>query len=528
MKTPFDALCLAAVVAELQPWLGAKLQRVVQPGPLTIVLGFYGRGEAWLLLSADPRYARAHLVARRPGSLKPLPPFCTELRQRLDDALLVFARQRGLDRVLELGLSGPEGDWTLVAELMGKHANLMLVRADRVVVTAAKWVGPGKSQRPVLPMRPYEPPPFAPRPSILEAGPGDDLASFEGASPFLLRLIAAGTTLDRVQRAFRDHDFEPVYAEGSGAYPLPLTGLVRNDLPRSSVSQGLEQHFEGLIEAEALLSARGSLRTQLERVRLAREVALRDVDEALAAARDANAIQRRGELILAYQGQIRPGDAVLEAWDYDGEPIAIPLRPELTPVENAQRVFEKAKRAKNRAEAVADQRGRLGEDLAKVSEALERLEKACTVAEVEALRQEADGRKWLHRSGAPLRKEERPYEGHAIRELVSPGGWAVLYGENATANDFLTTKVARPSDLWFHVRGAPSTHVVLRTHNQPQKVQRPDIEFAARLAVRHSAAKHSSYVSVDYTQRRYVRKPRGSAPGTAVYDHETTLHVEGV
>jgi predicted ribosome quality control (RQC) complex YloA/Tae2 family protein len=102
----------------------------------------------------------------------------------------------------------------------------------------------------------------------------------------------------------------------------------------------------------------------------------------------------------------------------------------------------------------------------------------------------------------------------------------VLYGETATANDYLTTKVARPSDYWFHVRGGGGAHVVLMTMNQPQRVQMPDLIYAAQLAKRHSSQKHSGYVSVDYTLKKYVRKPRGSAPGLAVYTHEKTLHLE--
>ena len=102
----------------------------------------------------------------------------------------------------------------------------------------------------------------------------------------------------------------------------------------------------------------------------------------------------------------------------------------------------------------------------------------------------------------------------------------MLYGDNATSNDYLTTKVAKPNDYWFHVRGVTSAHVLLMTQNQPKKVQYEDMMFAAKLAVSKSVSKHSSYVAVDYTLKKYVRKPKKSAPGFVTYSQEKTLHVE--
>ena len=120
----------------------------------------------------------------------------------------------------------------------------------------------------------------------------------------------------------------------------------------------------------------------------------------------------------------------------------------------------------------------------------------------------------------PSSRRIDPYQGHKIRELQGPGGWRVLYGENATSNDYLTTKVAKPNDWWLHVRSGTSTHVIIPTANHPEKVSREALEYAAKIAVMNSTSKHSSYVPVDYTLKKYVRKPRGSAVGLAVYDHE--------
>jgi predicted ribosome quality control (RQC) complex YloA/Tae2 family protein len=103
----------------------------------------------------------------------------------------------------------------------------------------------------------------------------------------------------------------------------------------------------------------------------------------------------------------------------------------------------------------------------------------------------------------------------------------VLFGENAESNDYLTLRVARPNDYWLHVRGSTSAHVVIVTGNHPEKIGTEHLIFAARVAVQNSASKHAGYVPVDYTLKRYVRRPRGAPKGTALYTHEKTLHIEG-
>ena len=105
-------------------------------------------------------------------------------------------------------------------------------------------------------------------------------------------------------------------------------------------------------------------------------------------------------------------------------------------------------------------------------------------------------------------------------------GWEVLLGENTTSNDFLTTRLARPDDWWLHVRASPSAHVVVRSSGHPERVPPHVLQEAARITAAHSESKHSSYVPVDYVLRKFVRKPRGSAPGLVTYRGEKTLSVE--
>jgi hypothetical protein len=107
---------------------------------------------------------------------------------------------------------------------------------------------------------------------------------------------------------------------------------------------------------------------------------------------------------------------------------------------------------------------------------LERTENAHTETDLRPILEEARARGWL-RETAPLhpakRAEKDPFEGHRIRVHLSPDGYQVLVGENAEANDYLLTRVARPNDWWLHVRAGTGAHVIIRTNNQPERALHP-------------------------------------------------------
>lgn len=520
-RLPFDSLGVRAIVNELQPWIGAKAQKFVQRDRSTVQIQLYRNGSAWLLLSADPDFPRLHLSSRIRKGEHDGPTFATELRRRLEGWRLSAVVQRGFDRVVDLWFESGQGSWVLTAELMGKHSNIILIDGGQRIVAVAKSVGPSKSRRPVLVGRTYLPPPFEVRPSLLEALETDDLMEYEGASPFAVEWIGMHG-LSAFQHAAKDHRYVPTYVPGRGAYPLPVEGGV----PRESFSIALEQAAEELLERIHVERRRQTLLGQLQRVKLAREVAIRDLESALDIAAKAERLQQMGELILAYAQLVSPEATELDTQDYDGEPLRIPLRPDLSPIENANRYFAKAKRVRAGESANRAALDRLQEDNQVLDSVMYRLAHARTEDEVADLESLCQQRRWLHQQVVAASREERPFQGHAIRETLGPGGWRILYGENAAANDYLTQRVAKPNDWWLHVRGSASAHAVIVTGSQPMKVPKETLMAAAEVVVRNSPSKHSSYVPVDYTLRKHVRKPKGSPPGTVVYSHEKTLHVD--
>jgi predicted ribosome quality control (RQC) complex YloA/Tae2 family protein len=317
------------------------------------------------------------------------------------------------------------------------------------------------------------------------------------------------------------------WSRGYGVYPYSLAPLGYVEVRSSSLSVALEAHYLQAVVESRVEQKRTSLLSQLNRVIEARAASIQDLTAAIEAGLNAGTWQKLGDLLLAYAYSIPDGSTVAAVWDYERNALEIPLNSELSAKENAQLYFDRARKAKNRLGIAEDQRVRLVADRLAIEVLRDQVLGASTLEDLVDLEQEARSRKWLQNPNlAQTKKDDRPFEGHRIRTLLGPRGVTVLYGENSDANDYLTLRVAKSNDLWLHVRGNTSAHVIIRTDNQPDRIQRDQLEFAAKIAVQNSPLKHSGYVAVDYTLKKYVRKPRGAAKGTALYTHEKTVHIE--
>jgi len=502
VRIPFDSLTLAAVVDEIRPWIGARVQGVRQPDETTLTLELYLAGQtAMLLVSWNPEAARVHFTSRRRPSPPSPPAFCAAVRAAIDGGRLQAMEQAPFDRLLTLEFSTEEGTHRLVVEPMGRHANVMLL--DPTGKIRAWGRRPGR----VLHLgHAYAPP--------VGVGTGTDYGG-----PFLAKLRASGA-------AVVPGTWSPVLSIGVGAYPVSVAALGLREVGRGSISVGLDSHFSESLERDRTERIRHAIRQRLERVLSIRETALHDIAATVVAGGRSAQWQRYGELILAYGFSAPTGSRELEAWDYDGSPVTIPLDPEKSPKDNAESYFSRAKRAKHAAISTLENRDRLEADRVRLQGFLPLVDAAKTVDQLDELAAEARRRRWMMPQSAAKASEDRPYEGHRVREYVAPGGVLVLVGENAESNDYLTMRVARANDYWLHVRGGTSAHVVIRTNNQPGRIGPEHLRFAAQLAARNSALKHSKFVAVDYTLKKHVRKPKGAPAGTVTYSHEKTLHVE--
>jgi len=559
----FDSVILSAVLAECQALVGASIQRIHGAGPddVAVVLRWRGRGRT-LLLSADPRWPRLHLVRAAP--VEEATAFVHLLRSRLEGGVVRALGAPAFERVATLAVDALDGRYDLAVELVGRHANLILC-ARGVIVGALKPVGLDRARgREVLPGRPYLPPApprtdptsvtaadlLAPatrpgvepdrtaRPAwraVLEAtgGIGPALAwevcLRAGADPAVaFDPETAGRAVDALRaigRAVLAGEFSPVlYRDGAGqpvAYAaFPLRCYSRLQAEPVSMSEAVEAVTERAVAQARVASLRESLlatvRAATRRVERALEAVARDLADAEAA----DGLRERGELILAYLHDIAPGGTVLEVPGFDGAPIQIALDPRLSPVENAQAYFRRYARAAAARRKLPQRREALEAErafLETMATAITQAEHPDDLWEIEQDLAAAGLRRLARRP--PVRPRAIP----AGRAFVLPGGFVARVGRSARENERLTFDVAKPDDWWLHAQGIPGAHVILTGGRgaPPPSV----VAAAAAIAAYYSAGRNAGKVAVDITRRRYVRRIRGGRPGQVTYRGERTLVV---
>jgi predicted ribosome quality control (RQC) complex YloA/Tae2 family protein len=559
----YDGFLLSAIAAELrQTILRGRIQKIRQSSETDTLLEVRGVGHSHLLfISVDARFPRIYLTASPAKPLPEPPNFCMLMRKYAAGAFVTSIEQVGMDRILHIGLDSSEhGKLTLILEIMGKHSNLILVNSEAKILGAAKHVGSSISRyRQVLPGRDYIPPPGEPKidPRSLDAPALDRLweASFKdqpdapairqwlmdkfsGFGPFLAdELVArANDSQDRLREEilqFREMAYESVFItdqKGAGlmVYPMPSVQYPADQQhPRASVNEALDALFRTLVTRTVLDEERVQTLTAIRRAAASRKQALKSIVRTVEESKKANRYKEIGEIIIGSLHAMEKGAKTVTLADFfdpEMREVEIELDEKLEPQANAERYFKRYRKARDAASTAESRRRQTESEMARLQSALEEAESATTVEALRGMRAALTS-SGLLRQEVAHDKPEGEFPGFRIRRFNTPDGWEILYGENSTSNDHLTQKVARPNDVWLHARQITGAHVVIRMAGRKPPAPYPVVVQAAKIAAMNCDAKHSSLVPVDYTLRKYVHKPRGSAPGFVIYRNEKTIDV---
>ena len=564
---PFDAMFLSAVCDELrQELIGARVEKIQQPARDMVILQL--RGKARLLLSASGNRPRFHVTQASYENPAQPPMFCMLLRKHLAGGRIAAIEQPPAERSVELTLDctdemGTPCQKRLILELMGRNSNLILTDGENRILDCMRRVDFEMSeQRQVLPGLFYHRPPrqegkLTPQeltkptlerlleqtaaPVHLDRWIVDHVA---GISPLIARELAFGfcgetdadvLTLDRARLAEaltqpsllqarqptlllcggRPKDFTYCPIRQYGAY------MTARTMP--SFSALLDAFYTETEQRERMLQKSQSLRRTvtnlLERTRRKLAAQRKEREASL----DRETLRRRGDIVTANLHAMTRGMTVLRAEDFyqeDMPEIEIPLRPELSPQQNAARFYKEYNKAKHAEKILAEQiaRGEIEEEyLGAVLDELNRAESERDLAEIRA-ELEAGG----YVRSADRRRQQKQPASRPMR-FRSSDGFEILVGRNNRQNDQLSLKTARRDDLWLHIQKFHGTHVIVCCAGAP--VPDGTITEAAMLAAWYSQAREGQNVPVDVTQVRNLRKPNGAKPGMVVYDRYRTVIV---
>ena len=264
------------------------------------------------------------------------------------------------------------------------------------------------------------------------------------------------------------------------------------------------------------------LRRRLSRLTRRRGKILAD----LAEAREREELRRRGELLRVHKAEIRSGLTEVTLPDYyagPGATLTIPLDPTISVEANALSYFKRARKAKRGLPIMERRLAETEKEMHQWETALRMVEQADTPEALEATKA-AHG--LLHLDRPPSRPRRRGDEAARLepRRFLSSDGREILVGRSAAGNEHLTFHLARPHDLWLHVEGYGGSHVVIR-NPKGQTVPPLTLREAAQIAAYFSKARNAAKVPVHYTAVRFVRRPKGGKPGTALITQEKTIVV---
>ena len=568
---PFDAVFLSAVTQELQGACGARIDKIHQPERDTLVLLLRSaQGARRLLMTASPNRARVHFTEASAENPQQPPMFCMLLRKHLQNGRIVNISQPGLERIVHIDIEHLDemGDLrhkTLVMELMGKHSNLIFCNDDNTIIDSIKRVSAAVSSvREVLPGKPYF---IAHTQDKLDALTCDETTfretlaakpqpvfkaiygSFTGISPVLAQELCheAGIDGERPTAALTAEDYHALYEvfskmvtsikEETFSPCIAYTGTRPVEyaaVPLTMYSTGAD-HLESYTSISALLEHFYAEKNTLTRIRqkssdlrrivqTALEREIKKYDLQLAQMKDTEKREKYriyGELLNTYGYSAKPGDKSLTAVNYyTSEPVTIPLDPTLSATENAKKYFDKYGKLKRTYEA-------LSELTTQVKEEIDHLETISTALDI-ALKEEdlVESKEELSQSGDIRRKggtkkakiTSKPFH------YLSSDGFHIYVGKNNFQNDELTFKFANGNDWWFHAKGIPGSHVVVKTEGK----ELPDRTFeeAGRLAAYYSKGREQEKVEIDYVQKKQVKKPAGAKPGFVVYYTNYSLMID--
>lgn len=563
-----DGLSLYSAMNELNKRLaGGKIDKIQQTDKEELLLMVRSLGQTYrLLINASAADNRVQLTELKKQAPSEAPMFCMLLRKRIAGGKIVRFEQERLDRVLKISIEtyndlSDLSVFALYCELMGKHSNIILVNEKGVIVDAIKHVGLGMSSvRFVMPGLEYSAPPAQDKQDPSKAS-ADDFSmamcmvgmsiakalsnAFFGLSPAVAAQLVARYTdktectqlseAEREELAERLAAFYADMAQGKEKASAVLNALGETEAvyPFAIAGGGIKL-YDSIGEALDSLyinsdrrewakrhgaSARKVLQNNIERC----EKKLALYADALNSGEQMEKCRLYGELLTANLHSLKSGTDTAAVDNYYADPverIAIPLDRQLTPGENAQRYYKKYQKLKAARDMAIVQREQTLSELNYLEGQLDNLTKCTAENELSELIEELKEQGYIKRDKGG--KKKMKLAASKPMHFVSSTGADIYVGKNNRQNDELTLRFASPNDIWMHAKNIPGSHVIVKGASEQDTATMTE---AALLAAYYSRARGSENVAVDYTPRKYVKKPAGAKPGMVIYTTNKTAYV---
>lgn len=553
----FDGILLNLTLKELNEAIGSHIDKIYQPSKDELVFllrkkGFVKR----LLITVRPGSSRIHFTENKYENPAVPPNFCMLLRKYLSSAKLDSIAQPGFERVAELNFlatneMGDSVNLKLVCEFIGNSANVILINSEGKIIDSIRHSDVETSKRYILPNAVYEYPESLKKENPLKCDfktladkidfENCDIIKFllsnlEGFSPLVCReaeyifkkSLKLETALNEIKDfilnnpmpsiiykpddSALDYCFMPIkqYGENYKSQVFDSFSLMLDSFYTSRDTQSRIKAY-----AHDIIKLITNLKNRTEK-----KLALRL--EELKKCKDRELLRIYGELLKANLYNIKNGAekaVVQNYYDENLNLIEIPLNPTISPAKNAEKYFKDYKKTYTAEQTLSALTDEDQKELLYFDSVLDSISRCSTISELDEIKEELSISGYIK---SATKKKQKQVQNN-FKEYESKEGFRILVGKNNTQNDYITTKLAQKSDLWFHTKNIPGSHVVIFCDGN--EVSDETIFFAASLAAKNSKAATSAQVPVDYTLIKNVKKPSGAKPGMVIYTTNKTIYV---
>lgn len=574
---PFDGIAMHAVVSELKGLAcGSRITKIYQPSKHEVLFHLRGRkDESKLMISTDPLNCRMHLTTSTVENPAAPPMFCMLLRKYLTGGRIKKISQFSLERLLEITIENSNEfmqpvEAKLYIEIMGKHSNIILVDSDGNIIDCLKRITSDVNRfRQILPGEKYVLPPLGNKINMLNFDHNNIMSTIESfiknnssqtISKWVVENISGvnGTTAREIlYRAgiadskiicditkneltamtkvmlelasdIRALSFKPtIYSDESTGIPVdfwvfPMFHKSRLSAQIQGVSNAIDFFYARKSEAENLENLKRNIHAEISKHLNKAHQSLSHLKDSIEKSEEMEKYRLWGEILYANIYRIEHGicEVRLPNIYNSGEEVIIPLNKKYTPARNAQIYFNRYKKLHS---AKISSEKRMQETLNEINyleNVLISLKNSETMDDVIDICQEMESQGYIKNisiKARMIKKSSSPLK------FKSSEGYIIYVGKNNLQNDILTMKKAKPGDIWLHTKDIPGSHVVINCNGK--NVSETTLMEAGILAAYYSKARSGSNVPVDYTLKKFVRKPSGAKPGFVIYDHHKTLYV---
>ena len=566
----FDGITIAAIASELNKTIvNGRLYKIAQPENDELLITIKNNGTQYrLILSASASLPLVYLSDENKVSPITAPPFCMLLRKHIQNGRIISITQPDFERILvfEIEHLNELGDVCrkkLIIELMGKYSNIIFTDMEDTIIDSIKHISASVSSiREVLPGLSYFVPKMQEKENPLTVSKDAFLntvfnkhmecykaiyTSYTGISPMIAHEICyrAGGDADRSTDALNAEEqthlytaFDDLFSQVCNEYFTPVT-LYENELPVDycciPITSFLPANCKAADSVSALLSSYYRKKDKATRIRQ-KSVDLRKIvqttlertvkkyDLQLRQLKDTEKMEQYkiyGELLHTYGYSIESGakSAVVTNY-YTNEPLTIPLDSMLSPMENAKKYFDKYGKLKRTKEALTTLTVEVKEEIEHLDSIMTALDIAQREEDLNEIKEELIDSGYIKRKGQNKKQRFKSKPFH----YISSDGFDIYVGKNNYQNDELTFHFATGNDWWFHAKGIPGSHVIVKSEGK--EVPDKTFEEAGKLAAHYSKGKGQEKVEIDYTIKKNVKKPAGGKPGFVVYYTNYSLMID--